>query len=119
MTWRPETTQRIAQRVGELIENFDACCDAFDGKLLFTGPSLYFHMKSLALLRQHKAVSDAIADDSFLEAVYATLTAWGMHRMGPGNTRLEDFPRFVATIRSMQDPIQELSRFTLVGLKPN
>ena len=39
--------------------------------------------------------------------------------MGPGNTRLVDFSSFVETIRSMQLPIQELSRFTLFGLKSN
>lgn len=119
MTWRPETTQRINQRVRELIENFDGCCDSFDGANLFTGPSAYFHSKTVALLRQHASVTDAVLDESFLESVYATLTAWGMHRMGPGNTRIVDFPVFVESVRSLQRPIQELSAHTLLGLTPD
>jgi|HubBroStandDraft_6_1064221.scaffolds.fasta_scaffold01128_5 hypothetical protein len=119
MTWRPETTQRINQRVRELIENFDGCCDSFDGANLFTGPSAYFHSKTLALLRQHASVRDAILNDSFLDSVYSTLTAWGMHRMGPGNTKIVDFPVFVESVRSLQQPILELSSHTLLGLKPD
>ena len=119
MTWRPETTRRIGQRVTELIEDFDGWCDAFDRTNLFTGPSAYFHSKTLALLRDHKLPSDAILDKSFLEAVYATLTAWGMHRMGPGNTKLVEFPVLVESFRELQQPIKELSAFTLVGLRPD
>jgi hypothetical protein len=84
MSWRPETTRRMGQRVSELVEDFDGCCDAFDRLNLFTGPSEYFHSKTLGLLRQHKCPADAVLDEVFVESVYATLTSWGMHRMGPG-----------------------------------
>jgi hypothetical protein len=117
MTWRPETTRRIALRVSELIEDFDGYCDAFDRANLFTGPSAHFHSKSLAILRKHNSISDAILDESFLEAVYATLTSWGMHRMGPGNTKLVDFREFVVSFVVLRPRIQTLSEFTLLGLK--
>lgn len=117
MTWRPDTTRRMGQRVGELIENFDSCCDAFDRANLFTGPSGYFHSKTLALLRQHKSPGDAVLDRTFLESLYATLTAWGMHRMGPGNTKLVDFKLLVDGFGQLEQAIRKLSIFRIVDLR--
>ncbi len=108
MSWRPETTRRMGQRVSELIEDFDGCCDAFDRLSLFTGPSAYFHSKTLNLLRQHKCPADAIMDESFVESIYATLTSWGMHRMGPGRAKLVEFPIFVESFRRLEEPIRKL-----------
>ena len=45
---------------------------------LFVGPSLYFHQKALECYEKE------FLSDRHLEYVYATLVAWGMHRMGPG-----------------------------------
>jgi hypothetical protein len=118
MSWRPETTRRMGQRVSELIEDFDGCCDEFDRLNLFTGPSKYFHSKSLGLLRQHKCPADAVLDEVFVESVYATLTSWGMHRMGPGGAKLVDFPVFVETFRRLEEPIRQLSAFALLKLNP-
>ena len=119
MSWRPETTRRMGQRVSELIEGFDGCCDAFDRLNLFTGPSAYFHSKTLSLLRQHKCPADAVLDETFVESIYATLTSWGMHRMGPGGAKLVDFPVFVETFRQLAEPIRNLSAFTLLELEPD
>jgi len=116
MTWRADTTRRMGQRVSELIENFEACCDAFDRANLFTGPSAYFHSKTIALLRQYKSPGDAILDKSFLESLYATLTAWGMHRMGPGNTKLVDFKLLVDGFGQFGHVIRKLSAVRIVDL---
>jgi len=106
------------QRVSELIEDFDGCCDAFDRANLFTGPSAYFHSKTLTLLRQHRSASDAVLNNSFIESLYATLTAWGMHRMGPGNAKLVNFPLLVESLKELHQPIKQASSFTLLGLNP-
>ena len=116
MTLRPDTIRRIEERVAELIAEFDDCCDAFDRATLFTGPSAYFHSKTLALLRQHKSAGDAILDRAFLESLYATLTAWGMHRMGPGGAKLVEFPVLVDSLRKLEQPIRKLSTLTLADL---
>ena len=117
MSWRPETTRRMGQRVNELIEDFDGCCDAFDRLNLFTGPSAYFHSKTLSLLRQHKSPADAVLDEAFVETVYATLTSWGMHRMGPGGAKLVDFELLVEHFRQLEQPIKRLSAIKLVDLR--
>jgi hypothetical protein len=110
---REETVRRTEQRVRDLIEGFDDCCDAFDRANLFTGPSLYFHLKTLDLLHKHKSPADALRDQSFLESLYATLTAWGLHRMGPGGAKLVDFPVMVASFRELEQHIGTLSSFAV------
>jgi hypothetical protein len=117
MTLRPDTIRRIEERVTELIEDFDACCDVFDRANLFTGPSAYFYSKTLALLWQHKSAGDAILDTAFLESLYATLTPWGMHRMGRGDTKLVEFPIFVDSFRRLEQPFRKLSALALADLR--
>jgi hypothetical protein len=34
---------------------------------------------------RHESVVDALYDPAFCTSLYAALTAWGLHRMGPGN----------------------------------
>jgi hypothetical protein len=47
----------------------------------FGGPSIYFHNKAL-----HEMKSNFL-ELSHLEAIYAMLPAWGMHRMGDAKTK--------------------------------
>jgi hypothetical protein len=106
---REESVRRTEQRVRDLIEGFDDCCDAFDRANLFTGPSLYFHFKTLELLRKHESPAEALRDEPFLESLYATLTAWGLHRMGPGGAKLVDFPVMVESFGELERQIASLS----------
>jgi hypothetical protein len=57
----------------------------------FGGPCVYFHTECL------RAGRDAFLSERHLEMLYATLTAWGMHRMGDAEntkTRLTEWKRF-------------------------
>jgi hypothetical protein len=47
----------------------------------------------------------AICDEQFLEYLYATLTSWGMHRMGKTNTKLTDYSRFCKSIQMQREQI--------------
>ena len=113
MSRRDETIRRTEQRVSDLIEGFDDYCDAFDTANLFTGPSLYFHFKTLSLLREHTALSDLFKDHRFFESLYATLTAWGLHRMGASDTKLVDFRVMVDSFRRLEQQIRNLSPLTI------
>lgn len=42
----------------------------------FGGPSVYFHTQCIREKKQ------SFLSDRHIELIYATLTAWGMHRMG-------------------------------------
>lgn len=59
-------TATAQQRVQDLCENFDRYADAFEREVLFTGPSLYFHKKTLNILREHNgSVIACIGDTNF------------------------------------------------------
>ncbi len=65
------------------------------------------------MLRQHKSLADALQDQSFLESLYATLTAWGLHRMGPKGAKLVDFCVMVDSFRALEQQISSLAPLTL------
>jgi hypothetical protein len=115
------TTQRVLQRmenrVGQLITGFRSYVESFERSRLFTGPSLYFHLRTLERLKQHSAPSVAITDDTFLESVYATLTAWGMHRMGPGGAKLVNFTKFKDGFLAQQSAIRDVESTLLRDIK--
>jgi hypothetical protein len=117
MARREDTQRRTRTRVQELIRDFRSCLDAFEQADLFTGPSLYFHFKTLERLRQHSTAANAVQSDSFLESLYATLTSWGMHRMGPGNTRLVDFGTFTRSFLAVVPAIERIADRTILDLQ--
>lgn len=58
----------------------------------FGAPSIYFHQKALEW-QQNDFLSER-----HLEYVYATLSAWGMHRMGKTGAKMPDFDIFKNSI---------------------
>ena len=94
-------------RIVELCLRFEDHLDAFSRTELFTGPSWYFHDKTLAL-RTTLGLRGALRDDAFFDWLYATLVSWGLHRMGPGNTKLRDIQEIRDSIRSQEDRLTGL-----------
>jgi hypothetical protein len=82
---------RARRNVEALIEGFDDHVRYFEATSAFSGPSVYFHDRAIARRRSHTNVTDLLADESFLEYVYAVLPSWGMHRMGPQRAKVSDF----------------------------
>jgi hypothetical protein len=97
---------RIAERVSKLCGSFAKSLARFEAAGLFTGPSLYFHHKAVARRLAVADVSDLLGDEQFFDFLYATLTAWGMHRMGTGNTKLRDLNSIRASFESQADAIR-------------
>ena len=58
----------------------------------FFGPSLYFHQKALEFQQKD------FLSNIHIEYVYATLVAWGMHRMGPNGAKMPDYDIFKSSI---------------------
>ena len=115
MEWRPTrnpTIHRdleIENRVGLLKEKFEEFLSFYDSQPLFGGPSLYFHVRTIARLRDHGAdPTRALSDDAFLESLYATLISWGMHRMGKGGPKLVPFNTFKLQLLKRRDEIGDL-----------
>jgi len=102
----------VEHRVKELCDNFEFYLRRFDKLNPFTGPSVYFHLRTLERLNS-LGVSKALEDELFFEYLYATLTSWGMHRMGPKGAKLVEFMDFVETLQRQKSKILNLRRIKL------
>lgn len=71
---------------------------------LFGGPCVYFHQECL------RAGRDAFLSLRHIEMLYATLTAWGMHRMGDAEatkTKLTEWDQFHASISAQSSGLEQ------------
>jgi hypothetical protein len=98
--------ERIIEHAETLHETF---YKRFNEKIAFRGPSLYFHRKALLSARSHDL-------DKQLEYIYATLTSWGMHRMGKGGSKMVDFRVFRRSVIRLSQEISEVKRLRLENL---
>ncbi len=109
---RTTTTERINERVDELIDQFDECVNFFNSTKKFTGPSLYFHLKTINM-HNNKRPIELVADDLFLDYVYATLASWGMHRMGESDTKLNEYYQFCKSINDEKNWIEKIQGYQI------
>ncbi|HNT55650.1 MAG TPA: hypothetical protein PKG95_13105 [Anaerolineaceae bacterium] len=110
---------RYERNIDEISDRFDDSLNAFDQANLFTGPSLYFHQQTIAFRKTHLHVTEAIYDQSLMEALYATLTAWGMHRMGKTQAKLCDFHRMWNSFKQAAEFLQGFENYRLMDLSEN
>lgn len=75
----------------------------------FGGPCVYFHLECL------RAGREAFLSHRHIEMLYATLTAWGMHRMG-GDTKLTDWKRFQASLVAVAPALAEFRSCKLLDV---
>lgn len=103
------------QRVEELSSDIPHWLHAFNSAEKFSGPSLYFHLRTLECLRSHSSPVDALHSDEFFDWLYATLASWGMHRMGRGKTKLLELTEIKESVRSQSDTIERLQPLWLAN----
>ena len=96
---RTDRRSRMAERIEDLSANFGHYLQEFEHRAVFGGPSVHFHVRAIERRMTHESVRSAIADEELLELIYAMLTSWGMHRMGPKGAKLVDFEPFCDGIR--------------------
>jgi len=94
MAFRIATLKRMDERVDELINGFSSFVKTFKERERFSGPSVYFHYRTLERLKAHGSAAEALRHDAFIESLYATLVSWGMHRMGGRGARMVGFDEF-------------------------
>ena len=73
----------------------------------FGGPSIYFHQQALI-----ECEKDFLSL-RHLEMIYATLAAWGMHRMGKTKTKMLDFETFKSSIINLKDELTKLKKLRI------
>jgi hypothetical protein len=89
---------------------FNGCYDEFRA---FGGPCVYFHEQCLI------AGQESFLSERHLEMLYATLTAWGMHRMGDpekAKAKLMEWKDFRASIASQKEELQLFRRHRLIEM---
>jgi hypothetical protein len=104
------------ERVADLSKSFSACLDHFERMPLFTGPSVYFHQKVINRRLAAGSVLNVIQDEVFFDSLYATLTAWGLHRMGSGKTKVREMEEIKSSIRAHARSLALLERFEITSM---
>jgi hypothetical protein len=100
-------------RVSELSGRFTYYVDRFRQARLFTGPSLYFHFRTLKLLEDYGGPRRAAQEERFAETLYATLTSWEMHRMEPKGAKLVEFEEFASGLKLIAPKLGELDQLRI------
>jgi len=116
MSSSPKVLARMRERVVQLSHNFAEYLDFFNGSDNFVGPSIYFHNKTLEIRKKYATARETISSDDFFDYLYATLTAWGMHRMGTGNTKLRDIQELKSSFLLQADSIQRYDRLSITDI---
>jgi len=86
---------------------------AYDQFCAFGGPCVYFHRQCIC------AGEADFLSDRHLEMLYATLTAWGMHRMGASETtktKLTNWDVFRGSLLGCRDALEPMQGGDLLGL---
>lgn len=103
LAWTPSSTI-YSDKVADIAARADVLHRAYYTAETFRGPSLYFHRRAL----EYRDDRDF---NRYLELIYATLTAWGMHRMGKGGSKMQPFEAFRDSVSPLRDRIRYLAAF--------
>jgi hypothetical protein len=107
----------MRERVERLIERFDEYVEEFNERNLFTGPSVYFHKKTLEMMRQYDEACEVLDDDRFFDYIYATLTSWGLHRMGRGFAKLAELEKIKRSFKQEESRIRSIQSLEITNIK--
>jgi len=87
------------------------------------GPCIYFHTKAISIWKNHIVMKRSdydslLSEDAYIEAIYATLTAWGMNRLG-GGPKLKDYENFRDNIFSLGEYLGEIKDKNITQIQEN
>lgn len=116
---RVRAADRARGNVEALVTGFASYVSSFQAGNPFSGPSVYFHQKAIERRRSHDSVDTLLADQQFLEYVYAVLPAWGMHRMGAQRAKVTEYAQLVSSLRATAPSLRELWPLSISGLEPD
>lgn len=106
-----------ARLLADLDREFEKSITACTKRAIFTGPSVHFYERTVRMVRQAASLRDLAQSETFYDYVYATLTAWGMHRMGERvAAKLTDFLTFQASLRSFLNEVDDLKETSVCKL---
>lgn len=91
----------LAPKVREILQHADAYHQRYYASETFGGPSIHFHRRALGMWGKVTGVER-------LELIYAVLSSWGMHRMGPSGSKMQAFATFEGSVASVKECIEAL-----------
>ena len=107
----------IQTNIDKLVENQrELIAGSYDQFIAFGGPCVYFHSECLAEGRKN------FLSKRHIELLYATLTAWGMHRMGDSGwtkTKLSEWDRFSESIQRNRDVLERIKHKSMSEMSPD
>jgi hypothetical protein len=107
----------LQEHLAVLDSGFERYLAEFESRRIFSGPSVYFYEELVKLVRSVTSLSDLASSDRLVELSYATLTSWGMHRMGERvATKLTEFSTFHTAVRGLIEPAVALSNRRITDL---
>jgi hypothetical protein len=85
---------------------------SYDQFTLFGGPCTYFHHECL------RAGRELFLSERHVEMLYATLAAWGMHRMGDETTKakLTEWDTFRTSLVNQADDLRQFLAYDLLAM---
>lgn len=105
----PTIRENALDDVIELIDTYNIFMPGIMSE--FGGPSLYFHDECI------KECRNKFLSNRHIELIYATLTSWGMHRMGPTKTKMTDFQTFQDSINRNKETLVNLQNVKLYEIE--
>jgi hypothetical protein len=113
----PRVETRLQARLQDLDARFVHYLQVSARRMIFTGPSVYFYERAIKAQRESRSPDQLAAEEPFVELAYATLTAWGMHRMGESvATKLTEFTEFRRAVQLMISKVAPLWRLSILDL---
>lgn len=98
----PRLKRDLAAKVSDVLNNAEKYHGQFCDVKNFGGPSLHFHRRALGL-------EGKVSADEQAELIYGVLASWGMHRMGPGGSKMLPFQEFKASLNTLASQVSKAS----------
>lgn len=118
VAWRnPRSKWEIEHHLNSLDEGFERYLQTCGERRIFSGPSTYFYARTIEQTRNASTPAALARDKRFHELIYATLTSWGMHRMGESVTaKLAEFNTFSETLQKLLMGVGDLAGQSITDL---
>ncbi len=103
--------QDLKPKVTDILSQADAYHEKYYASETFSGPSLHFHQRALAVAYANWTEK--------IELIYAVLASWGMHRMGANGSKMQSFVSFEKSIAAVRLEIEKLRQAIPHNLSPS
>lgn len=102
----------VEDRISRLIENFSFYLDVYDRDVPFNEDQFRLHAYTIQKRKELGTAAAALADDTFLDLLHATLRQWGI---GVRASRLLNQKEFNDELRSHSNEISSLDNINIDG----